>query len=430
MRQILIIAKQTFKEAVRNKILFIFIFLGLITICCSFFIPVVGNGKERIKIVESMCFRSINFFGILAAILLSASSIPNDIDNKVLCTVSTKPVQRTNIILGKIIGFVYIIGVLLLIMGGVSYTIIRFAAAKYGVDGSNVLLTREKLDSYDLQITGKTTRKTGNIYWIGGGGKGVSVWKFKGLTSSSEKQDNLEIKANFLIESKKRSTGKIPLNIKVITPYSEKILTKITEISHNKPVILRLDGQSLNGSKELTIYVSPQNSDDYIGVGEDSIKVFSGEKSFGYNYIKGLAIFLSQFLLMVIIAVSGSTFLSLPVNILFCLFVFFCGNIIDFMRDLSTVVNVFQTGEHEHGLPNAMQRTNFLVFYLNYIIKKPILILSYILPDFRFFSVGNYFIDGINIPYKKVLTGFGYSALYSFFCFTISSVVFKKREFA
>ena len=92
MQQILVIAKQTFKEAVRNKILFIFIILGLITICGSVFMPVVGDGREKIKIVESMCFRSITFFGTLAAVLLSASSIPTDIENKVLSTVTAKPV--------------------------------------------------------------------------------------------------------------------------------------------------------------------------------------------------------------------------------------------------------------------------------------------------------------------------------------------------
>ncbi|MCP4976749.1 MAG: ABC transporter permease, partial [Maribacter sp.] len=194
MLQILVIAKQTFREAVRNKILFIFIILSLITICCSVFMPVVGDGKEKIKIVESMCFRSITFFGTLAAILLSASSIPTDIDNKVLCTVTTKPVKRTNIILGKIIGFIYIVGLLLLIMGSVSYVLIRFTAVEQGDQGSNVLLTREKYDPYSLQITGKPTKKIGNSSWIEGGGKGASVWKFKGL-NSKVKQGDLEIRA-------------------------------------------------------------------------------------------------------------------------------------------------------------------------------------------------------------------------------------------
>ena len=428
MQQILVIAKQTFKEAVRNKILFILITLGVVTICCSVFMPVVGDGREKIKIVESMCFRSITFFGTLAAILLSASSIPTDIDNKVLSTITAKPVQRANIIFGKIIGFVYIIGVLLLIMGSVGYTLIRYTAFKQSTQGSSGLLAREQFNPVDLQITGDSSRKIGNVSWIEGG-KGASVWKFRGLRSKDRKED-LAIEANFLIEGKKRSTGKIPVKIKVINPYSAKVLTESMEASQNKPLLLRLNGKSLDGSEELTIVVSPENSGDFIGIRADSLRIFWGEKGFGWNYLKGLTIISTQFLLMVVIAVLGSTFLSLPVNILFCLFVFFCGNITDFMRDLSTVINVIETREHDHGISGVMRESNVYLVYLNNIIKKPILLLSYILPDFRYFSVGKYFVDGINIPCKRIFMGFGYAVLYALVCLPISFLVFKRKEIA
>ncbi|MDP6924340.1 MAG: hypothetical protein R2568_04875 [Candidatus Scalindua sp.] len=279
MQQILVIAKQTFKEAVRNKILFVLITLGVITICCSAFMPVVGDGREKIKIVESMCFRSITFFGTLAAILLSALSIPTDIDNKVLCTITVKPVQRANIIFGKIIGFVYIIGVLLLIMGSVSYALIRYTALKQSSRDSRGLLAREQFDPVDLQITGDSARKIGNVSWIEGG-KCVSVWKFRGL-SSKDRKDDLEIEANFLIEGKKRSTGKISVKIKVINPYSARVLTESIEVSQNKPLLLRLNGKSLDGSEELTLVISPENSGDFLGIRADSLRIFWGEKISG-----------------------------------------------------------------------------------------------------------------------------------------------------
>ena len=428
MQQILVIAKQTFKEAVRNKILFILITLGVITICCSVFMPVVGDGREKIKIVESMCFRSITFFGTLAAILLSASSIPTDIDNKVLCTITAKPVQRTNIIFGKIIGFVYIIGVLLLIMGSVSYTLIRYTALKQSTQASRGLLAREQFDPLKLQITGDSARNIGNVSWIEGG-KGASVWKFRGL-SSKDRKDDLEIEADFLIEGRKRSTGKIPVKIKVINPYSARVLTESMEVSQNKPLSLRLTGKSLDGSEELTIVISPENSGDFLGIRADSLRIFWGGKGFGCNYLKGLTIIFTQFLLIVVIAVLGSTFLSLPVNILFCLFVFFCGNITDFMRDLSTVINVIETREHEHAISGVMRESNVFLVYLNNIIKKPILLLSYILPDFRYFSVGKYFVDGINIPCKRIFMSFGYAVLYALVCLPISFLVFKRKEIA
>ncbi len=429
MQQITAIARQTFREAIRNRILFVFIILSVITICCSAFMPVAGDGRDKIKIVESLCFRSITFFGTLAAILLSASSIPTDIDNKVFCSLITKPVSRTNIVIGKIIGFIYIIGVLLLIMGCVSYALIRFTAVKQGDYGSAALLAREKHDPYTLQIRGKSAKKIGNRSWIEGGGRGTSVWGFKGL-NSMEGQVDLEIRADLLIESKERFAEKIPVIVKAINPDSGNILFENIDVLRNKPFALILDDRSLEGVKELTIEVSPENSGDFIGVCAESIKVFSGKKSFEHNYLKGLVIFAFQFLLMVIIAISGSIFLSLPVNILFCLFIFFCGNIIDLMRDVTTVVNVFQVGDHKHGISTVTQSTNVFFLYLNYIVKKPILLLSYLLPDFRHFSVGNYFIDGINIPYKRVFISFGYVALYGFICLPVSLVFFKRREFA
>ena len=50
-----------------------------------------------------------------------------------------------------------------------------------------------------------------------------------------------------------------------------------------------------------------------------------------------------------------------------------------------------------------------------------------ILPDLKNFSVGKYFVDGINIPYKTVFMSFGYAVLYACFCLPISFVVFKRR---
>jgi len=307
--------------------------------------------------------------------------------------------------------------------------LIKFTALKQSYQGNSELMVRDQFDPDTLQITGEPTRKIGNVSWIEGGGKGSSVWKFKGLYSK-DRNDDLEIKADFLVESKKRYDWGIPVNIKIINHVTGKVLTESIEISRNKPGLLRLNGESLEGSGELTIVVSPENSGDYIGISSDSLRVFFGKKSFGYNFLKGLTIISFQFFLMVIIAVLGSTFLSLPVNILFCLFVFFCGNITDFMRDLSTVINVFETHEHEHGLSALMKKSNVFVILLDYVIRKPILLLSYILPDLRNFSVGKYFTDGINIPCKTVFMSFGYAVLYTFFCLPVSFVVFKRREMA
>jgi hypothetical protein len=85
--------------------------------------------------------------------------------------------------------------------------------------------------------------------------------------------------------------------------------------------------------------------------------------------------------------------------------------------------------EHDHGISDVVNKPNSIVFFLNYILKKPLLALSYVLPNFKNFNVGHYFIDSINIPYRKIFASFGYVLLYALICLPLSFVVFKRREF-
>lgn len=433
MRQILIIAKQTFRESVRNKILFIFIFLSLIAVCSSIFMPAVGDGREKIQVIESACLSSITFFGMLAAILLSASSIPSDIEDKLLWTITTKPISRINLILGKILGFIYIIILLVVIMGSASYLLIKLSAIKLYGKNSETLSAREQIDHSGFHVAGNSAKKIGDIFWIEGGENGASVWDIKGL-SYSKRPNELEIETKLFVESSKKSRKKIPINIKIVNSFTGSAHTETIEVFNNKFASLKINSKTLEGSKDLKIVITPKNSGDFIGVRSNSMRAFWGKKSFEYNLFKALIIISSQIVLMIILAMLGSTFLSLPVNILFCLFIFFCGNIIDFMRDLSTVINLFGGGghehDHEHGMSAFMKMSNTLMVYLNHIVNKPILFLSYVLPNFKEFNVNQYFLESISIPFSKIYKSFGYTILYALVCLPLSFLIFKRREIA
>jgi hypothetical protein len=55
------------------------------------------------------------------AILLSTFSLPNDIKNRTIYTVVTKPVRATEIVLGRAVGFCVVNTALLVLMGAISY---------------------------------------------------------------------------------------------------------------------------------------------------------------------------------------------------------------------------------------------------------------------------------------------------------------------
>ncbi|MDR4497496.1 MAG: hypothetical protein MRK02_06170 [Candidatus Scalindua sp.] len=383
------------------------------------------------KIIESVCLRSITFFGMLAAILLSSSSIPTDIEDKVLWTITTKPVSQYNFIFGKVMGFVYVTGLLVLIMGSASYILIKImSSTQTGQEGKG-LLARQMFEPSDLQITGKSVKQTGDIHWFEGKKNCASYWNFTEL-SGHNTSDTIEIEANMLVESKNNRKKRIPVNVKVINPDTGKSQRETLTVSNHKPSLLHLGGNTLEGSTTLTIIITPKHLGDFIGIKSDSLRLFHGKKSFEYNFLKGLTIISAQFVLMVVIATLGSTFFSLPVNILFCLFIFFCGNITDFMRDITTVINLSAVHDHnhDHGMSAVVKKPGTLVVLLNNFLTAPLTTLSYILPNFKTFNVGNYFVDNINIPIKKVFVSLGYMFLYIIFCLPASFIVFKKREFA
>ncbi len=427
MQQTLVIAKQTFKEAIRNKILYIFIGLGLITICCSAFMPAVSG--EKIKVVESVCLRSITFFGMLAAILLASSSIPSDIEDKILWTITTKPVSQYSFILGKVTGFVYVIGLLVLVLGSSSYVLIKVTASLQEETEIQGLTARQMFKPSNLAITGKSATKSGTVNWIEGENDCASSWRFKGLPGRNT-SDLSEVEINMFVETRNNRKKNIPINVKIVNHSTGKSHNETMTVSNNKHSSLLLDSNALGESGNLSIVITPKHSGDFLGIRPESLRLFVGKKSFEYNFLKGLIIISAQFLLMVIITTLGSTFFSLPVNILFCLFIFFCGNITDFIRDISTVINIAESHDHEHGISSVIKKPGVFVVLLNKFLTAPLSTLSYILPDFKQFNIINFFVESINIPVKKVFVSLGYMSLYIIFCLPVSFIIFKKRELA
>ena len=58
---------------------------------------------------------------LLLALFLSSLSLPADIKNRTLHTIVTKPVRASEVVLGRIVGFVVVTTCLLVVMGAISY---------------------------------------------------------------------------------------------------------------------------------------------------------------------------------------------------------------------------------------------------------------------------------------------------------------------
>lgn len=99
------LARLSFKEAVRRKILWVFLaFLLLFLFPTKWFVDVKPEDEIRQTIGVTDLAKSVIM--LLSFGLLAAFSLPTDIRNQTIHTVVTKPVHRFEIILGRFLGYV------------------------------------------------------------------------------------------------------------------------------------------------------------------------------------------------------------------------------------------------------------------------------------------------------------------------------------
>jgi len=119
------IALYTYREGIRRKLLIGFLILSLLVIFGSSFISSFLDPSSEtdidLKLIKDICVAAISIFGVLIAVYISASVVPNEIENKVIYTVLSKPVGRMQYLLGKFMGAQLIIIVNLLLMGGLFF---------------------------------------------------------------------------------------------------------------------------------------------------------------------------------------------------------------------------------------------------------------------------------------------------------------------
>jgi ABC-type transport system involved in multi-copper enzyme maturation permease subunit len=110
------IAGITFKEAKRDRILYLLFFFAAVAILASRVLAILTVG-DRVKIVKDVGLASISIFGVLMAVLIGTSLVYKEIDKKTIFTLLSKPLHRAEFILGKFLGLVLTLFVMTVGMG-------------------------------------------------------------------------------------------------------------------------------------------------------------------------------------------------------------------------------------------------------------------------------------------------------------------------
>jgi len=109
------IALNTFKEAIRDRILYLLLFFAAVCIIFSRILALLTVG-DRAKIITDVGLASLSLFGVLMAILIGTGLVYKEIDKRTIYPLLPKPIQRYQFLLGKYLGLLLTLFVMLVLM--------------------------------------------------------------------------------------------------------------------------------------------------------------------------------------------------------------------------------------------------------------------------------------------------------------------------
>ncbi|MFZ5479913.1 MAG: ABC transporter permease [Myxococcota bacterium] len=103
MRQILAVATNTFREAVRDKVLHSILFFAALLMIVSLGMREITIGDQA-KVVRGVAMGGISLMGAIIAIFLGVGLVWKEIERKTIYTLASKPIPRWTLLLGKYCG--------------------------------------------------------------------------------------------------------------------------------------------------------------------------------------------------------------------------------------------------------------------------------------------------------------------------------------
>ena len=110
MKRVGIVALNTFREAVRDRVLYSLVFFGLLMMAAAVLVGQISIGIEDTVIV-TLGLSAISMIGLLIAVFIGVALVSKEMDKCTLYALLAKPVRRWEFLLGKFGGLVLTLAV-------------------------------------------------------------------------------------------------------------------------------------------------------------------------------------------------------------------------------------------------------------------------------------------------------------------------------
>jgi ABC-type transport system involved in multi-copper enzyme maturation permease subunit len=110
MRRAGVVALNTFREAVRDRVLYNLLFFALLMMAAAIVVGQISIGIEE-SVIVSLGLSAISVIGLLIAVFLGVALVSKEMDKRTLYALLAKPVRRWEFLLGKFGGLVLTLAV-------------------------------------------------------------------------------------------------------------------------------------------------------------------------------------------------------------------------------------------------------------------------------------------------------------------------------
>lgn len=377
VRRIGAITSLTIKESFRKKAFAVLVVFIVLFLLAGFFLRAPeGQNDMPAKPFIAFVLTTILWMCLPVALLLSCWGLPTDIKDRSLHTVVTKPVRRSEVVIGRMLGYGAVTTAFLAIMSVVGYVFINRSVPPEQAKAE--LISRVPVYgtiSYLGDDGEETTegKNVGDIWkfrsYIEGNTKAAFIWKFDNLdVNALRNQGSLNLENRFeAFRSYKGQIGEpVRYRITLVNPktglrvsnadltrgvaeFSEERQQRSTEAGAETPAdspsatvakepptavvtipaeIAYVDFSSSSGNAEaktanlfndlidgnsLTIEVTCLDGQQYLGASRSDLFIRMPDRPFASTYFKSILSLWLMLMLVVLIGTTASTFVKGPV---------------------------------------------------------------------------------------------------------------------
>ncbi|BAZ09856.1 ABC-2 type transporter [Calothrix sp. NIES-4071] len=137
--RILVLSQNVFREVVRDRILYIIGFYGLIVVASVRLLPEFAASTED-KMLPDFALAFMSGLGVIVAIFIGTGLVNKEIEKRTILMLIAKPISRSEFIIGKFIGLSAVLTVLLLAMTVVMLVCLQIAKVSYSIQAVTIAL--------------------------------------------------------------------------------------------------------------------------------------------------------------------------------------------------------------------------------------------------------------------------------------------------